>query len=95
MLFAYFLLEVIKVFLFIGNRSFCFLREMDSLINVLVSLLSFLPSAEVVTGKMHYFEEGESAVGFRLTSVLSILIFPYLSWSLIRRMKKRRLLFWE
>ena len=71
---------------------FVFLREMDSLINVLVSLLSFLPSAEVVTGKMHYFEEGESAVGFRLTSVLSILIFPYLSWSLIRRMKKTKTL---
>lgn len=67
---------------------FVFLRVINSLTRGLISLLSFLPSAEVATGKMHYFVEDESSAGFRLTSLLSIFIFPYLSWSLIRMIKR-------
>lgn len=60
---------------------------LGSFISLISSALSFLPSGDVASTKLHYFTSSES--GFRITSLLSIILFPilmYIYW------KRRRLL---
>lgn len=56
---------------------FAFLKGLPLIINFVTSFLSFLPSADVATSKTHYIESAKE--GFRITSILSIFVFPLLS----------------
>ncbi|MCG3864915.1 MULTISPECIES: EpsG family protein [unclassified Photobacterium] len=59
------------------------LKSISIILPNISSLLSFLPSAEVATGKLHYLTSNNT--GFRLTSILSIIIFPIFSLLLYKR----------
>jgi len=50
------------------------LRFIEDLIPFLSQILSVLPSSNIATAKLHYLEESRS--GYRLTSLLSIVIYP-------------------
>ena len=58
---------------------------MDKIGAIIASTLSFLPSVNIITAKMNYFEaeDGEKG-GFRLTAILSILIYPVLALKLVK-----------
>ena len=60
------------------------LRSLSEFTQVLSSMLDFMPSSDTITAKMHYFEEEQGGWGYRLTSVLSIFVFPAIAWSLIK-----------
>lgn len=55
--------------IFVNNFSF-----------TLATLLSYLPSADIATAKLHYLEGARE--GFRFTSILSIIIYPFLAYKL-------------
>ncbi|GAL76281.1 hypothetical protein JCM19275_687 [Nonlabens ulvanivorans] len=61
--------------------------------SVLVSLLSFLPSADLATAKLHYFETARE--GFRVTSILSIIVYPLLAYKLVLNIKEQKLLMFK
>lgn len=63
-----------------------FLFLVPYIISSLSVVLSFLPSAEVAVNKLHYFNSAKS--GFRITSILSLLVFPILMIWLMRNQKK-------
>jgi hypothetical protein len=84
------IIKFLSIFLFIA------LNFMSQLSSVLVNFLSFLPTVKIIAAKMHYFEseDGENS-SFRLTAILSILIYPILSYSLVKLISqsKRNLVF--
>ena len=51
---------------------------LGSFISLISSALSFLPSGDVASTKLHYFASSDS--GFRITSLLSVIIFPILMY---------------
>lgn len=61
---------------------FVFLKVLPLIIGLVASFLSFLPSADVATNKTHYLESAKE--GFRITSILSIIVFPLLSYTLYK-----------
>ena len=60
---------------------YLFLFLINNFIDVLTSLFSYLPSAEVAIVKLGYFEN--SREGFRLTGLLSILAYPYMAYKVL------------
>ncbi|KAF0809834.1 hypothetical protein A167_01374 [Alcanivorax sp. S71-1-4] len=63
------------------------------LMGVLASVLGLLPSADVAVSKLHYLEGSET--GYRLTAVLSILVYPMIYMSVMWIKKKRGIYFLE
>ena len=60
------------------------LTQLASFIPFFSAALSFLPSAGVATSKLHYFSTSESG-GFRVTSILSILVFPLMAYVVTKK----------
>lgn len=70
---------------------FLLLRFMDKIGLIIANLLSFLPSVNIITAKMNYFEsEDGGSNGFRLTAILSIIIYPILSYNLVKIISKTK-----
>lgn len=68
-----------------------FLLVAPKLTSILSSLLAFLPSGDVASNKIHYMNSAKS--GFRITSILSLIVFPSLAFILFRSSKTERSLF--
>lgn len=66
-----------------------FLFFMPLILGFVSALLSFLPSADVATSKLHYLETANQ--GFRATSFLSVVVFPCLVLILFRYKERVRL----
>ncbi len=64
-----------------------FLLNISLFLNGISSLLSFLPSAIIAINKLHYIEDSQST-GIRLTGLLSIFIFPSLTYYLMKVVAK-------
>lgn len=64
------------------------------LFSVLEFLLSWLPSSGVAISKLHYLR-ADASEGFRITSILSILVFPMLYYLLIKEKNLGRTIFFE
>lgn len=62
------------------------LLGVQQLMGVLSSVLGVLPSAEVAVSKLHYLESTRS--GYRLTAILSIIIYPAMMYLIVIRKKK-------
>lgn len=56
--------------------------------NELAGLISFIPNANIIVGKLHYFDDAEA--GFRLSSILSILLFPLIYFSISDRLGRHK-----
>lgn len=61
----------------------------------IASTLSFLPSSAIINSKLGYFENDNLLVGFRVSGVFSILVYPFLVWRLYKkvRVKNFKLIF--
>lgn len=62
------------------------LLGVQQLMGVLSSALGVLPSAEVAVSKLHYLESARS--GYRLTAILSIIVYPAMMYLIFVRKKK-------
>lgn len=76
----------IEVTVFYALLLFIFLKISSTLTDYLSDFLSFLPSSETVNSKLRYLTDSRS--GFRITSVLSILIYPLISYHLLKSIKE-------
>ena len=81
----------IEITLFYGLLFFIFLKISSTLIVFLSDFLSFMPSSETVNSKLRYLTNSRS--GFRITSILSILIYPIISYHLLTLIKRDSSLF--
>ncbi len=63
----------------------------EDMISFLSLMLSFLPSGEFATFKLHYL--ADARVGYRLTSILSILILPYFMYNIMNIGRKMNIVF--
>src|SRR5690606_5652219 len=68
-----------------------FLLNINAMLSVVSGFLDTLPSGQVATSKLHYFDDARE--GFRLTSILSIVIYPLLAISLLRLKTKGKNVF--
>ena len=62
-----------------------------ALMGVLSSVLGVLPSSEVALSKLHYLESSRS--GYRVTSVLSILVYPAVFYLMKKEKSKKGIVF--
>lgn len=69
---------VYKYILFSSGFLIIFLLFVDVFMNAILSVISFLPSAELATGKVSYLVNERS--GFRATSLLSIVLYPFMAY---------------
>lgn len=67
---------------FYGIGLAAVLIMLPDFLSLVTVILSFLPTHEVAQSKLHYFNSGNS--GIRLTSFLSIVVFPVLGYLLIK-----------
>lgn len=74
-------LRIIKIFAVV---LFVLLNFMSQISSLLVSFLSFLPSVDIIASKMHYFDSEGNSESFRLTAILSVLIYPLLAYKLVK-----------
>lgn len=68
--------EYKKLFI-VGLLFIVFLKFIPIFISILISVLSFLPSASVAVSKLHYIDSARE--GVRVTSLLSLFVFPCLN----------------
>jgi hypothetical protein len=54
----------------------------SNFIGLISSVLLFLPSADIAIAKLSYFENARE--GYRLTSILSVIIYPLISFFILR-----------
>ncbi|AQZ80182.1 hypothetical protein MWMV7_MWMV7_02786 [Acinetobacter calcoaceticus] len=68
---------------------FLFLHFISFFENIVATVFSFLPSASVALAKLHYVsdEDGGGGGGFRLTGLLSVLIYPAILLYFLRTIK--------
>lgn len=64
----------------LGVLFLVFLKFIPIFIGVIGNVLSFLPSADLAMSKLHYLDSAER--GIRVTSILSLVIYPVLCVSL-------------
>ena len=64
-----------------------------SLMGVLSSVLGVLPSSEIALSKLHYLEASRS--GYRITSILSIIIYPIIFYLMKKRKDARGITFFN
>lgn len=77
-----------KKFIFIiTGISIILLSFISNFSEILASLFSYLPSAKLATSKLHYLEDARE--GFRLTSILSILIYPLLGYNMVEKVRNK------
>lgn len=79
----------INVFLFL-SLFFISMLFAGSLVSYFSAVLDVLPSGQVASNKLHYIEE--AAEGYRITSVLSIIIFPFLMYKIKSEKEKNNAL---
>jgi len=69
-----------------GFSLILFLKVAPFFLLFLSSVLSFLPSADIAINKLHYIHSADS--GFRVTSILSLAVFPCLIFTLYKYQSK-------
>ncbi len=83
-------LTILRVNLIAAFFLLLFLLVLPYLQEIINSLFSFLPSASIALSKLHYIaEENESSGGFRVTAILSILVYPLLALAILNKYKEK------
>jgi len=75
-------ITIVSIFLFI------FLFFIDYFLIAIKSVLFYLPSSKIAISKLHYFSD-EDGTSFRITSVLSILVYPLIAYSLFKEIQSK------
>ena len=77
---------ILKLNLILAALLLLFLLALPYLESIISSLFSFLPSASVAVSKLHYISDDiDSSTGFRLTSILSIIIYPIVALMILNK----------
>lgn len=82
-------IAILNINLISSVLLFLFLVLLPFLENIVNSLFSFLPSASIALAKLHYVSgDAESGNGFRITAILSIIIYPILALLMLNKYDK-------
>lgn len=76
--------KYLRIIMISSMVLFVLLNFMNQISSTIVSFLSFLPSVGIIASKMHYFESEGGSENFRITAILSIFIYPLLSYKLLK-----------
>ena len=77
---------ILLVNIILAAALFIFLYFIGFFETIIASLFSFLPSASIAVAKLHYISGEDSASGsFRMTSILSILIYPIILLFILKK----------
>lgn len=74
-----------KIILIITSLLTVFLVLINNFLDVITSILIFLPSADIAMAKLSYFENSRD--GFRITSVLSLIVYPMFTLKILNKFK--------
>jgi len=68
--------------LVLATILFVLSKYLTDILSFLIGFISFLPSGALIEGKIHYLDSSKS--GFRITSLLSIIVFPIILFYIIK-----------